>query len=167
MHIVLERAQLYPQLKPTVHMIGLKMYSLELRGSQDRFIVFKDTYHFLMAPLSTLPTTFGLNVEDKGFFPHLFTKRENLERQLSCIPHRRNYQPQFMKVKEKQAFERWYRQQQHPTPFNLRQRLLEYCSNDVRILTEASLKFRELFMAKTGLDVFVAASTCAGLAMNT
>ena len=168
MHIVLERAQLNPQLKPAVRMIGLKMYSLELRGSQDRFIVFKDTYHFLMAPLSTLPTTFGLNVEDKGFFPHLFTKRENLERQLPCIPHRRNYQPQFMKVKEKQAFERWYRQQQqHPTPFNLRQRLLEYCSNDVRILTEASLKFRELFMAKTGLDVFVAASTCAGLAMNT
>ena len=80
MHIVLERAQMLPQLKPAVRMIGLKMYSLELRGAQDRCIVFKDTYHFLMAPLSSLPATFGLNVEDKGFFPHLFTKRENLDR---------------------------------------------------------------------------------------
>ena len=51
--------------------------------------------------------------------------------------------------------------------FHLREKLIEYCTNDVRILTEASLKFREIFMDKTGLDVFAAASTCAGLAMNT
>ena len=42
MHIVLERAQMIPQLKPAVRMIGLKMYSLELRRAQDRCIVFKD-----------------------------------------------------------------------------------------------------------------------------
>lgn len=168
MHLILERAQHRPELKPNARLIGLKMYTLELRGSQDRHIVFKDTYHFLMSPLAALPETFGLTVRDKGFFPHLFTRRENLDRQLTSIPHRRNYQPQFMKMTEKKRFEHWYRQQQQqPSAFNLRQRLLEYCANDVRILTEASLKFRELFIAKTGLDVFVAASTCAGLAMNT
>ena len=79
MHFVLERAQRRPELKPSPRLIGLKMYTLELEGTKQRHIVFKDTFHFFMCALSTLPKTFGLDVQDKGFFPHLFTKRENLE----------------------------------------------------------------------------------------
>ena len=79
MHFVLERAQQRPELKPNPRLIGLKMYTLELTGATDRHIVFKDTFHFFMCALSTLPKTFGIDVQDKGFFPHLFTKRENLE----------------------------------------------------------------------------------------
>ena len=175
MHFVLERAQMRPELKPTPRLIGLKMYTLELQGASKRNIIFKDTFHYLMCPLSTLPKTFGLSVQDKGFFPHLFTTRENLDRQLTNMPDQRFYQPEFMKVGERQKFEDWYAQQRSidqqldgsTVRFHLRQKLLEYCSNDVRILTEAALKFRQVFMDKTGLDVFAAASTCAGLAMNT
>ena len=80
-----------------------------------------------------------------------------------------------MKVAERKKFEDWYAEQEaideqlngSTVRFHLREKLLEYCSNDVRILTEAALRFREVYMKKTGLDVFVAASTCAGLAMNT
>ena len=175
MHFILEKAQLRPELKPAPRLIGLKMYSLELRGAKQRKIIFKDTYHYLMCPLSTLPKTFGLTVQDKGFFPHLFTTRENLDRQLTSMPEQRFYQPEFMKCAERKKFEDWYSQQQtidqqlngSTVRFHLRQKLLEYCSNDVRILTEAALKFRQVFMDKTGLDAFAAASTCAGLAMNT
>ena len=77
MHFVLERAQHRPELKPAPRLIGLKMYTLELQGANHRNIIFKDTFHYLMCSLSTLPKTFGLKVQDKGFFPHLFTKREN------------------------------------------------------------------------------------------
>ena len=111
MHFVLERAQLRPELKPTPRLIGLKMYTLVLQGASKRNIIFKDTFHYLMCPLSTLLKTFGLAVQDKGFFPHLFTTRENLDRQLARIPDRRFYQPEFMKVGERQKFEDWYAQQ--------------------------------------------------------
>ena len=128
-----------------------------------------------MCPLSTLPKTFGLAVQDKGFFPHLFTTRENLDVKLNHMPEQRFYQPEFMKTTERKKFESWHAQQTtldqqlnvSTVRFHLREKLLEYCTNDVRILTEAALKFREIFMDKTGLDVFAAASTCAGLAMNT
>ena len=83
MHFVLERAQLRPELKPNPRLIGLKMYTLELKGAKDRFIIFKDTFYYLMCPLSTLPKTFGLTVQDKGYFPHLFTTQENLDVQLT------------------------------------------------------------------------------------
>ena len=69
MHLVLERAQRRPELKPNPRLIGLKMYTLELQGTKQRHIVFKDTFHFFMCALSTLPKTFGLHVQDKGFFP--------------------------------------------------------------------------------------------------
>ena len=175
MHFVLERAQLRPELKPNPRLIGLKMYTLELKGAKDRHIIFKDTFHYWMCPLSTLPKTFGLAVQDKGFFPHLFTTRGNLDRKLTQMPERHFYQPEFMKVAERKKFEEWHKQQREvdqqlqgtKVRFHLREKLLEYCSNDVRILTEAALKFRQIFMEKTGLDAFVAASTCAGLAMNT
>ena len=91
MHFVLERAQLRPELKPNPLLIGLKMYTLELQGAQQRNIIFKDTFHCLMCPLSTLPKTFGLTVQDKGFFPHLFTTRENLNVQLTHMPEQRFY----------------------------------------------------------------------------
>lgn len=175
MHFVLEKAQQRPELKPNPRLIGLKMYTLELSGAKDRHIVFKDTFHFFMCALSTLPKTFGLDVQDKGFFPHLFTKRENLEQFLMTIPDRSFYQPEFMKIAERKKFEQWYAEQKDideqlngsTVRFHLREKLLEYCSNDVRILTEAALKFRQVFKEKTGLDAFVAASTCAGLSMNT
>ena len=57
MHLVLERAQLRPELNSNPRLIGLKMYTLELQGAQQRNIIFKDTFHYLMCSLSTLPKT--------------------------------------------------------------------------------------------------------------
>ena len=103
-----------------------------------------------MYALSSLPKTFGLDVQDNGFFPHLFTRRENLNRRLPQIPDRHFYQPEWMKPAENAKFERWYQQQQANDPqpgfygdrqFNLKEKLIEYCTNDVRILTEAVLKY--------------------------
>ena len=132
MHFVLERAQLRPELKPAPRLIGLKMYTLELQGAQQRNIIFKDTFHYLMCSL-------GLDVEDKGFFPHLFTTRENLDVKLTHMPEKRFYQPEFMKAAERKKFESWHAHQQAIDPqlngstvrFHLREKLIEYCTNDV------------------------------------
>ena len=128
-----------------------------------------------MCPLSTLLKTFGLCVQDKGYFPHLYTTRANLEVKHTHMPEQCFYQPEFIKVAGRKKFEYWHAQQQtidqqlndSTVHFYLREKLSEYCTIYVRILTEAALKFREIFMDKTGLDIFAAASTCAGLAMNT
>ena len=129
-----------------------------------------------MSALSSLPKTFGLDVQDKGFFPHLFTRRENLNRRLPQIPDRKFYQPEWMKPTENAKFERWYQQQQanNLKPdinevgyFNLKEKLIEYCTNDVRILTEAVLKYRQQYIDQIGLDPFVASNTCASLSLNT
>ena len=107
------------------------------------FYNYKDTLLFLLAPLSALPKTFGLNVQDKGYFPHLFTCHANLELQMRYTPHKRFYGPEWMKQGDRDRFEQWHQQQRvidqqtHPTGairFNLRQKLVEYCSNDVKIL---------------------------------
>ena len=130
----------------------------------------------MLCPLAAMPKTFGLSVQDKGCFPHLYTKRDNLDKKLRYTPHRRFFQAEWMKPADKEKFDKWYRQQrvfdqqQHVSGtvrFNLKDKLIEYCSNDVRILTEASLQYREQFLRELGIEPFVAANTCAGLALNT
>ena len=91
-----------------------------------------------MSALSSLPKTFGLDVQDKGFFPHLFTRRANLNRRLPQIPDRHFYQPEWMKPAENAKFERWYHQQQQANNlqpcvnvdayFNLKEKLIGYCT---------------------------------------
>ena len=111
-----------------------------------------------MCQLSTFPKTFGLDVQDKGYFPHLFTTLENLDRQLTHIPKQCFYEPEFLKAAERKKFEEWHAQQitidqqlnKTTVRFHLRKKLIEYCTNDVQILKEASLKFRQIFMDKAG-----------------
>ena len=131
-------------------------------------VVLKDTLQFLLAPLAALPRTFGLDVQDKGHFPHLYTSHANLDVDLPGLPDRHFYQPEWMKAADRDRFEQWYAQQNSSGEgFNLRTKLVEYCKNDVRILMQASLKYRQTMIDETGLDPFAVASTCAGLAMST
>ena len=58
-----------------------------------------------MSALSSLPKTLGLDVQDKGFLPQLFTRRENLNRRLPQIPDRKFYHPEWMKPTENAKFE--------------------------------------------------------------
>ena len=68
-------------------------------------------------------------MQDKGFFSHLFTTRQNLDVQLTRMPERRFYQPEYMIVAERKKFEDWYAQQEaideqlngSTVRFNLRQ----------------------------------------------
>ena len=53
MHCVLERAQLRPQLKPKACMMGLKMYTLDLRGNNSSTVIFKVV---IIVHLTIIPT---------------------------------------------------------------------------------------------------------------
>lgn len=173
-HLVLEEIHKRPQLRPKLLMCGLKIYSIEIRSTSGRRVIFKDTLNFFLCPLAALPQTFGLAVQAKPFFPYLFINRANLEKRLwgQLVPEQHHYCPEWMRPAERERFLHWYSEQQEAANrarasgqrfgYCLRDSLLEYCANDVAILSAAVIRYRQLLLANTGMDPFIVATTTAG-----
>lgn len=102
-------------------------------------LTFKDSLSFLPMPLSSFPSTFGINELKKGYFPHSFNTPEHQD-YVGPIPHQKYYDPDGMKEKGKKEFERWYSEQRGV--YNFKKELEEYCWSDVALL-------------KAGCEVFV------------
>ena len=152
--------------KPKVVTTGLKLYSVEIAGQHERRIIIKDSLNFFTSRLAELPETFGLTVDPKPFFPYLFIKRRNLKVTLPHLPPKKFYGYKWFKESDRKEFLAWY-DANVSTSFNLREQLILYCANDVRILTLACVRFREQLRAiTTRVDPFVSASTIARLTMN-
>ena len=174
-HLVLEAIHKRPDIKLELLMNGLKIFTLDCRGRNSRTVIFKDTCNYFRCKLAALPKTFSLEgVESKPYFPHLFTKYENLDLNLERLPDAKYYAPEWMSIKERAEFIRWHSEEQkYPSKlgesakFNLRRDLVVYCSNDVAILREASICYRALTKKTTNLDPFVVATTVAGQALKT
>ena len=113
-------------------------------------------------PLKNFPATFGLTYMEKndagedvesyyakGYFPHLFNRKENQE-YVGTLPPKRDYLPQAMSVEDLKTFEKWYEEQtQAGAIFDFKRDLVEYCKMDVRILREGCQVFKCLFMQET------------------
>jgi len=174
-HLVLEAIHKRPDIKLELLMNGLKIFTLDCRGRNSRTVIFKDTCNYFRCKLAALPKTFALvGVESKPYFPHLFTRYENLDLELNQLPEEKYYAPEWMSVKEHAEFQRWHSEEQRnpskpgePAKFNLRRDLILYCGNDVAILREASICYRALTKKTTNLDPFVIATTVAGQALKT
>lgn len=66
-----------------------------------------DSYNFLPMPLAALPKAFGIEEASKGYFPHLFNKKENWN-YVGTLPDAYFYSPASMKPTEYQKFMEWY-----------------------------------------------------------
>jgi hypothetical protein len=166
-HLLLER--LYAKAVP-VNLLttGLKIYTMEVKGTGYRNIVFKDSLNFFHCALDKLPKTFGLSAEesgDKGHFPHFFNRRENLDLQLDELPAFELYGADSMKPEKRAALLEWYEEHRHD-PFCLREELLRYCQQDVRILRAACLRFKQIYEELVQVDPWRVASTSAKLALH-
>jgi hypothetical protein len=97
--------------------------------------------NFLQGPLANLYTTFELQniagIEPKPYFPHYYNKAKNLDKKLAQLPAAKYYGE--MTKLENEKFMKWYDQNKN-TPFNLRESLLIYCTNDVQLLRFCILK---------------------------
>uniref|UniRef100_A0A183BP01 DNA-directed DNA polymerase n=1 Tax=Globodera pallida TaxID=36090 RepID=A0A183BP01_GLOPA len=150
---------------------GLRVYTLQLGGRNQRQIIAKDTLNFFGCALAKLPAVFGLQgVADKPFFPYNYIHEANMDVALvDELPPRDDYDPERMRPAERAQFVRWYeaeQQRRHGRQFVLRRELLRYCANDVRILRCAALRFRQVVGAlANGMEPFMAATTIAGLAL--
>ena len=176
-HLILQEIHQNPQWgTPRLIMSGLKIYGIELRGNNSRRVIFKDTLNFFMCKLGVLPRAFALEgVDEKPYFPYKFIKLENLNRPLiNEIPPAEDYQPDWMMESDRQKFFVWHNAESQRAKcepagtitFDLKKKLMEYCINDVSILTSAILRFREILMQTTNLDPFCVGYTAAGLALK-
>lgn len=104
---------------------------------------------FSPVALAELPMMFGLKELAKGFFPHLFNRRENQDIVMSHPPNIKYYDADSMmtdptRASNRKSFLEWYDTHKNDT-FNFNKELLRYCRSDVDILRCCCLKFRDLF----------------------
>jgi hypothetical protein len=97
----------------------------------------------------------------KGYFPHLFNKKEN-EHYVGPLRPSPYYNPNGTSPDEKEKFLEWHNElKQNNYVFNFQQEILSYCRSDVDILRRCCLEFRELFRDVTDIDPFEKCLTIA------
>ena len=127
-------------------------------------LTFKDSLNFLNMPLANFPKTFGLEEMKKGFFPHKFSKLENLQYE-GPIPNLQYFEPQHMSKVKKKECEEWHAEQVlEGETWNFQEEMLSYCRSDVNILREGCLKFAQDTLQEAGFNpltqCITIASTC-------
>ena len=124
-------------------------------------LTFKDSLCFLSMPLSAFPTTFGLTKLKKGFFPHAFNLPSNQD-YVGDIPHKKYYDPDGMKEKDKKAFDTWYAEQvRRNVVYDFKKELEEYCRSDVALLKAGCHAFCEKFCQEADFNPFEKCMTIA------
>ncbi|KAL3076245.1 hypothetical protein niasHT_038740 [Heterodera trifolii] len=160
---------------------GNKMYEMKVRKQKRRNpnIVFRDSFNLMPCALAALIPSYGLDVEDKPFFPHLANRPENYGHEIHPMPD--DYLASGMMPSKRQKFDEWYAEHRHE-PFKLDEALASYCSNDVEILIAALVAFRREFFEisrrqhyidgiddkenHNGIDVLRECMTIAGACMR-
>ena len=122
-----------------------------------------DSLNFLPMALAELPKAFGQTELKKGYFPHKFNTSDHQD-YIGPMPDSWYYDPGNMKDSKRDAFYKWYTQQQGKQ-FDFKKELLEYCRSDVDILCKSCLRFEELFYQETGVKPFNVAITIASACM--
>ncbi|KAL3976503.1 olfactory receptor [Sarotherodon galilaeus] len=142
------------------HLVGEGMTpSLIMQGSKiicftesDFLLKFIDSLSFLTMRLSAMPKALGFEDKSKDFFPHKFSSRDRLK-YVGPYPPPSDYGVERMSLSEREEFLRWHGEASRGV-FNFEKESLYYCQNDVNILREACIKFRDGFIGETKIDPF-------------
>lgn len=130
---------------------GLKLTSIFIPSLQMRII---DSLNFLQMPLSAIPRAMGIEdkVRSKGHFPHFFSTPENLNF-IGDLPDPNDYG--ISDIEKNPDFQAWYEntkkkaRETGEAEFDFQRDIRIYCKQDVVILMEGCLKFRELILKIT------------------
>ena len=134
---------------PEVIMRGAKILTMYVPMLKIKFI---DSLSFIPMRLADFPKTFGLNELEKGYFPHLFNRKEN-HNYVGPLPPSPYCHPNGMNPAEKETFLKWHQElKENNYVFNFQEEILSYCRSDVNILRRCCLEFRELFRDVTDID---------------
>ncbi len=145
-------------VKYEVVMRGAKIVTLTVPMFNIRFV---DSLNFIPMALANFPKTFGLDELCKGYFPHLFNRKENQD-YVGPIPPEPYYMANGMSAKKRETFLEWHRKQRdNGYVFDFAKEIRAYCRSDVDILRRSCMEFRELFRDSTGIDPFERCLTIA------
>ena len=145
--------------QPQIILQGLKVLKVGVNN-----VDFIDSLCFFQQPLASLPKSFGFeNHVVKGFFPHMFNNGENW-RYVGPIPSIEYFGTEHMKESVAKDCIEWH--SKFTGQYNFYAELVKYCQNDVKILTMAVMRFRELFKTVTNLDPITRNFTLASVAME-
>lgn len=84
-----------------------------------------DSFNFLPMSLSKLPACFGLTELKKGYFPHIFNKREHQD-YVGPLPEPEYYSPDSMSPAARNTFMNWYKEHEKDV-FDFQEEMLAYC----------------------------------------
>jgi hypothetical protein len=126
----------------------------------------KFSLNFIPIALERFSSTFGIQDEEKHFFPYAFNKAANIYAPaLPTLPPKEDYYYNSMKPEKRRKFLTWYTTNQQ-RGFNLREELAVYCMADVRLLSEGLVKFRQLLLDQCGFEGLYNCTTLASVAMT-
>ncbi|XP_058252352.1 uncharacterized protein LOC131357401 [Hemibagrus wyckioides] len=108
-----------------------------------------DSLSFLPMKLSNLPKAMGFSENKKGYFPHFWNTLEHRD-YIGPYPETEFYGVDSMMPKD---FFMWYVTVTDKV-FNLKKEMHEYCMNDVDILRQGCLAFRNEILKSTEVDPF-------------
>ncbi|KAL3086169.1 hypothetical protein niasHS_009105 [Heterodera schachtii] len=135
-------------LNPSMIKKGNRLFEMKVksRKKMNPNVTFRDSWNLIPGPLASMVPMFGLDVQDKPFFPHLANRPENYGCQI--FPSKSDYLADGMNLEKRKEFDTWY-QQNRNTPFLLDEALASYCKNDVDILMAGLIAFRLEFLEMT------------------
>ncbi|CAH1115486.1 unnamed protein product [Psylliodes chrysocephalus] len=150
-------------LKPELITRGTKLLLMSVGN-----VKFIDSLNYFPMPLSKLPKAFGLKDVKKGYFPHLFNKKENWN-YIGPLPALEYYDPDNLKytptldenTDSRQQLVDWHKENKNYV-FDFQKEIIAYCISDVDILSRACLKFREMIIKEGRVDPFTEAITLPG-----
>lgn len=91
-------------------------------------------------PLAKFPKSFGFSELKKRYFPHLFDKEDN---HVGSIPALDYYVPDSLNSEGKDKLIKWHiGRVAEGYVFDFQKEISEYCINDIEILAQAYLWFR-------------------------
>ncbi|GBN50011.1 hypothetical protein AVEN_95569-1 [Araneus ventricosus] len=107
---------------PSVILIGSKLMPIRHPSLGINII---DSMSFLPMSLSKLPNCFGLSELKKGYFPHLFSVREN-QNYVEPLPSQQFYCADSMSPSALAVFMSWHADHENDQ-FDFQKEMLEYC----------------------------------------
>lgn len=128
-----------------------------------------DSLTYLKCSLRQVPKLCGLSLDlRKGFFPHNWNTAEHRDYD-GPLPPKESFGLKFHKADEIQEFEEWYdaeksRLEEEGLTYNLKDEMIAYCMDDVRVLRAGFLKFDKNVHELTGFRCGQGNCTMAGLA---
>ena len=122
---------------------GNKLYEMKVQIGKKSTLIFRDSFNLMPMSLASLVPAFGLDVEDKPYFPHLANRPDNYGKEI--FPSPSDYLADGMMPEKRRAFDKWY-EENNKKSFLLDEELAAYCTNDVEILMAALIAFRREFL---------------------